>query len=80
MKKKMKKKMTMKTYTITFNCRWDPTLYPVEYTYGEFPFSAENDFKVIFYIKKHFLDHPALLGYHFIISGNDEVFEMKCGA
>lgn len=74
----MKKKMI--TYTITFNCEWDLTLYPVEYTYGEFTFLAENDFKVIFYIKKHFLDHPALLGYHFMISGNNELFEMKCRA
>ena len=35
---KKKKRVTMKTYTITFNCTWDPMLYPVDCTYGEFPF------------------------------------------
>lgn len=69
----------MNNYTILYDCNWDSN-YPINHTCGEFPLQADNDLEVIFYITRKFLHHPSLLGYHFIIDGEETAFEIKMGA
>ena len=60
----------MHRYIIMYDCYWSSN-YPVQHTYGEFPLYAENDLKVIYYIKNKFLN--------FIINGENDIFEIKIG-
>lgn len=66
------------SYKVLFDCHWDDD-YPVNHTFGEFPVQANDDLEVIFYIKRKFLQHRSLCGYHFIIDGGESVFEIKMG-
>ena len=69
----------MRTYVITFDCKWDTAWYPVDHTCGEFSLECRNDLEVDFYILKHFLHHKGLCKYHFIIDDGKNVYEIKMG-
>ena len=68
----------MAVYLVDFDCYWDGG-FPVEHTTGSFSLDLLSDLEVIYYIKKNFLNHVSLLDYHFIISSNENVFEIKKG-
>ncbi len=69
----------MRTYVITFDCKWDTAWYPVDHTCGEFSLERCNDLEVDFYILNKFLHQKGLCGYHFIIDNGEHIYEIKTG-
>lgn len=69
----------MRTYVITFDCKWDTAWYPVDHTCGEFSLECRDDLEVDFYILNKFLHQKGLCGYHFIIDDGEHIYEIKTG-
>ena len=69
----------MHRYIVMYDCYWNDN-YPVNHTNGEFPLYVDNDLEAIYYIKNKFLNCRELLSYHFIVSSENDVFEIKIGA
>lgn len=64
----------MRTYVITFDCKWDTAWYSVDHSCGEFSLKRRNDLEVDFYILKHFLHRKG-----FIIDDGEKVYKIKTG-